>query len=75
MSNQASNKCKTLMARQPIVNSNKETVAYELLYRSDDNNHAVFDFSGSLATINVLLDSYTAVYQQQKKNVCRHLSI
>ena len=53
----------TLMARQAIFDANMNTVAYELLYRSDDNNHAVFDFSGSLATIDALLNSYTSVYQ------------
>jgi EAL and modified HD-GYP domain-containing signal transduction protein len=53
----------TLMARQPIFDAKMKTVAYELLYRSDDNNHATFDFSGSIATIDVLLNSYTSVYQ------------
>jgi len=56
-----------LMARQPIFNSKLETVAYELLYRSSDSeNQAVFDFCGSLATINVLLNSYTSVYQNNQ---------
>ncbi|EPJ49564.1 MAG: hypothetical protein OFPI_24640 [Osedax symbiont Rs2] len=56
-----------LMARQPIFNNKLETVAYELLYRSSNaQNHAVFDFSGSLATLNVLLNSYTSVYQNKQ---------
>ena len=60
-------KKQTLMARQPIFNEKIETVAYELLYRSDkNNNQAVFDFSGSLATINVLLNSFTSIYQNKK---------
>jgi len=60
-------KKQTLMARQPIFNANLETVAYELLYRADSNtNAAVFDFSGSLATINVLLNSFTSIYQNKK---------
>ena len=55
------------MARQPIFNVNKETVAYELLYRSDDGqNEAVFDFSGSIATVDALLNSYTSVYQNNQ---------
>ena len=54
------------MARQPIFNTNMQTVAYELLHRSDANdNNAVFNFSGSLATIEVLLNSYTSVYQDK----------
>lgn len=57
----------TLMARQPIVNSKKETVAYELLYRSNNTaEEAKFDFSGSIATIHVLLNSLTSIYQKNK---------
>ena len=60
-------KKQTLMARQPIFNGNIETVAYELLYRADNNNNvAVFDFSGSLATINVLLNAFTSIYQKKQ---------
>ncbi|MCJ8340102.1 MAG: HDOD domain-containing protein [Pseudomonadales bacterium] len=60
-------KKEVLMARQPIFNNKLETVAYELLYRGDhSDNQAVFDFSGSLATINVLLNSYTSVYQNNQ---------
>jgi EAL and modified HD-GYP domain-containing signal transduction protein len=60
-------KKQTLMARQPIVNNKKETIAYELLYRSDQaDNNAVFDFSGSEATINVVLNSFTSIYQNKK---------
>ena len=56
-----------LMARQPIFNNKLETVAYELLYRSNNaDNQAVFNFSGSLATLNVLLNSYTSVYQNNQ---------
>ena len=60
-------KKQTLMARQPIFNANIETVAYELLYRADNQlNAAIFDFSGSLATINVLLNSFTSIYQKDQ---------
>jgi len=66
MSNTRKLKKQTLMARQPIFNTNMKTVAYELLHRSDANdNNAVFNFSGSLATIEVLLNSYTSVYQDK----------
>ncbi len=55
------------MARQPIFDANKQTVAYELLYRSDDaQNKAVFNFSGSIATVDALLNSYTSVYQNNQ---------
>lgn len=67
MSSDLTSKTQILMARQPIVNGNKETVAYELLYRSNDSgNNAIFDFCGSQATINVLLNSITSVYQNQQ---------
>ena len=57
----------TLMARQPIVNDKKETIAYELLYRSSTSeNQAVFGFSGSIATIHVLLNSFTSIYKKNK---------
>jgi EAL and modified HD-GYP domain-containing signal transduction protein len=69
MSSVSALKKQTLMARQPIVNNKKETVAYELLYRSDTgDNNAVFDFSGSVATIDVLLNSFTSIYQNNKLN-------
>ena len=67
MINKNTIKKEVLMARQPIFNNKLETVAYELLYRGDhSDNQAVFDFSGSLATINVLLNSYTSVYQNNQ---------
>lgn len=57
----------TLMARQPIVNDKKETIAYELLYRSSTSeNQDVFGFSGSIATIHVLLNSFTSIYKKNK---------
>lgn len=66
ISNTRKLKKKTLMARQPIFNTKMQTVAYELLHRSDANdNNAVFNFCGSLATIDVLLNSYTSVYQDK----------
>lgn len=53
-----------LLARQPIFNADKKTVAYELLYRNNSTDEsASFDFSGSIATIGVLLNAYTSVYQ------------
>lgn len=55
------------MARQPIFNASKQTVAYELLYRSDsEQDQAVFDFSGSTATVDALLNSYTSIYQNNQ---------
>lgn len=67
MQSKKSIKKQTLMARQPIFNVNKETVAYELLYRADSiSNEAVFDFSGSVATVNVLLNAYTSIYQNNQ---------
>lgn len=67
MQNSQQFKQQTLMARQPIFNAKKETVAYELLYRSDKStNEAVFDFSGSTATVDVLLNSFTSIYQNNQ---------
>lgn len=60
-------KKQTLMARQPIVDMQKQTIAYELLYRSNTKDtEARFDFSGSIATIHVLLNSLTSIYKQKK---------
>ena len=56
-----------LMARQPIVNDKKQTIAYELLYRSSTSgNQAIFGFSGSIATIHVVLNSFTSIYKKNK---------
>jgi len=49
-----------LMARQPIFDSSQKVVAYELLYRNDqDTEQAVF--RDSSATIEVLLNAYTCI--------------
>ncbi|UTF60952.1 EAL and HDOD domain-containing protein [Gilvimarinus sp. DA14] len=47
-----------LLARQPIFNRNMEVVAYELLYRTDQQNRAeVLD--GDIASTQVLLNTFT----------------
>lgn len=53
-----------LMARQPIFDRRQRVVAYELLYRSDnDSEQAVFG-SGNSATLDVLLNAYTSICEQ-----------
>ncbi|MCV6590400.1 MAG: HDOD domain-containing protein [Marinobacterium sp.] len=54
-----------LMARQPIFNHKQKAVAYELLYRSDENtNAAVMRVCGSTATSQVLLNAYTSISEE-----------
>ncbi|WP_370280967.1 EAL and HDOD domain-containing protein [Pontibacterium sp.] len=49
-----------LMARQPIFDSGQKVIAYELLYRNDqDTEQAVF--RDASATIEVLLNAYTSI--------------
>ena len=49
-----------LMARQPIFDSGQKVIAYELLYRNDqDTEQAVF--RDASATIEVLLNAYTCI--------------
>lgn len=45
-----------LIGRQPIFDRNMNVYAYELLYRSDTNNQAVFK-DGDQATLQVILNS------------------
>ena len=45
-----------LVGRQPIFNRNMEVYAYELLYRSGQDNNAVFR-DGDQATLNVILNA------------------
>ncbi len=50
----------TLLARQPIFDRQLKVIAYELLYRSDDEDEADF-LDGDQATCEVLLNSYTSI--------------
>ena len=54
------NKNQTLLARQPIFDRQLKVIAYELLYRGDDGDDAVF-LDGDQATCEVLLNSYTSI--------------
>ncbi|WP_020210402.1 EAL and HDOD domain-containing protein [Gilvimarinus chinensis] len=47
-----------LLARQPIFNRNMEVVAYELLYRTDQQNRANIS-DGNIASTQVLLNTFT----------------
>ena len=49
-----------LVGRQPIFNRSMEVYAYELLYRSDQNNQAVFN-DGDQATMQVILNSLVEI--------------
>ena len=51
---------KPLLARQPIYNNDVEVVAYELLFRSSDENAADFDDEDH-ATSEVILNAFTAL--------------
>ncbi len=50
----------TLMARQPIFDSQLKVIAYELLYRNENNEEADF-LDGEQATSEVLLNTYTSI--------------
>ncbi len=52
-----------LMARQPIFDRNQRVVAYELLYRNDQNTESAL-FCNSGATSDVILNSYTSISDQ-----------
>ncbi len=49
-----------LMARQPIFDAHQRVVAYELLYRTEDNTENAV-FRGTQATSEVLLNAYTSI--------------
>tara|TARA_R110001592_G_scaffold138511_4_gene357649 strand:+ start:30965 stop:32182 length:1218 start_codon:yes stop_codon:yes gene_type:complete len=48
-----------LLARQPIYNTNKEVIAYELLFRENTDIPTVGVFDGNRATSRVLLSLFT----------------
>lgn len=50
-----------LLARQPILDANCETVGYELLYRDSDGCPPGEIFDGTTATCQVLINAYTGV--------------
>jgi len=51
----------TLLARQPILNRNCETIGYELLYRDANGCPPGELFDGTAATCEVLLNAYTGI--------------
>lgn len=48
-----------LLARQPIYNTNKEVIAYELLFRENTDIPSIGIFDGNRATSRVLLSLFT----------------
>ncbi|MBV1790282.1 HDOD domain-containing protein [Marinobacterium sp. D7] len=54
-----------LMARQPIFDRNLRVVAYELLYRSDDETKVANVLNGRHATCNVLINAYSSIVDNQ----------
>ncbi|GGB89742.1 histidine kinase [Marinobacterium zhoushanense] len=56
-----------LMARQPIFDKELRVVAYELLYRSDDEREIANVFNGHQATSNVLVNAYTSIIANQER--------
>lgn len=57
------NQSQTLMARQPIFDRQLKVIAYELLYRNENDQEADF-LDGDHATSEVLLNSYTSICDQ-----------
>lgn len=55
-----------LMARQPIFDRNLNVVAYELLYRSDDEQSVANVINGNQATSSVLINAYTSIIENQE---------
>ncbi|WP_432698596.1 EAL and HDOD domain-containing protein [Marinobacterium sp. YM272] len=55
-----------LMARQPIFDRKLNVVAYELLYRSDDQLNVANVVDGHHATSNVLVNAYTSIIENQE---------
>lgn len=55
-----------LMARQPIFDRELNVVAYELLYRSDDEPSVAKIFNGHQATSAVLINAYTSIIENQE---------
>lgn len=55
-----------LMARQPIFDRKLNVVAYELLYRSDDELAVANFIDGHQATSNVLINAYTSIIENQE---------
>jgi len=56
-----------LMARQPIFDKDLRVVAYELLYRSDDEREIANVLNGHHATSNVLVNAYTSIIANQER--------
>jgi len=56
---------RVLMARQPIFDRHLRVVAYELLYRSDDEPQLAHVLNGQHATCNVLLNAYSGIIDPQ----------
>lgn len=48
------------MARQPILNTNKKVVFYELLFRNNENNY-YSGIDGDKATLDVITNSFTLI--------------
>lgn len=55
-----------LMARQPIFDSQLRVVAYELLYRTDDEPEIAHILNGHQATSDVLVNAYTSIIEQRE---------
>lgn len=55
------------MARQPIFDKELRVVAYELLYRSDDELEIANVLNGHKATSNVLVNAYTSIMANNER--------
>ncbi len=59
--NDASLGSQVLMARQPIFDRQQRVVAYEILYRTENETEGAVFHGGSQATSEVLLNEYTSI--------------
>ncbi|WP_305857257.1 EAL and HDOD domain-containing protein [Balneatrix alpica] len=55
-----------LMARQPIFNSKMEVCAYELLFRSEQDQSQALFIDAEGATSSVILNAFTAIWDQHE---------
>lgn len=55
-----------LLARQPILDKELNTIAYELLYRDAEGMGPQLPFDGTQATAEVLLNAYSSIFQDSR---------
>ncbi len=51
----------TFVARQPIFDINENVVAYELLFRTNNENNEFINIDGDIATSKVIINSFLLI--------------